>query len=305
MIRIPLTLLALLLPISTYAQEASPKPQTIDDRQIRARFEKELGQLKDDGKTPEPKSILKQLSERKNHAAKLPQIGSSSKTGSTASIYSSRKNSVLCFGHIYKCDKCDKWHGNIAGGFIITADGLAVTNYHVMESEKAGAFGAMTADGKVYMVEEVLAASKDDDLAIVRLAGDGFSPAPVKAGEAVGSKVVAISHPQGRFYTVSEGIISRYYKHRRGRQNFTDRMAITADFAKGSSGSPIFSADGSVVGVVSSTDSIYYDRDKSGSESNLQMVIKSCVPSSSILKLLSEAERQATNKLPTNSRRAF
>ena len=46
-----LFLLALLLPLSTYAQEASPKTQTIDDRQIRARFEKELGQLKDDGKT--------------------------------------------------------------------------------------------------------------------------------------------------------------------------------------------------------------------------------------------------------------
>ena len=138
----------------------------------------------------------------------------------------------------------------------------------------------------------MLAASKRDDLAIVRLAGEGFVPAPITEAEPVGAKVIAISHPDGRFYTLSEGIISRYYKENgRGRQTGAERLAITADFAKGSSGCPVFSESGAIIGVIASTNSIYYSKDKDGSDANLQMVIKSCIPSSAILKLLS-SEKQ-------------
>jgi S1-C subfamily serine protease len=62
-------------------------------------------------------------------------------------------------------------------------------------------------------------------------------------------------------------------------------MAITADYAKGSSGGPVLNARGEVVGMVSSTNSIYYTREK-GQNQNLQMVIKSCVPVGAISKLL-------------------
>jgi serine protease Do len=281
---LPLTLLIAVKPLA--AQQAPP-PQVIDDRQIKTRFEKLLGALRDDEKTPRPDELQQQLKERKHHALELPQIALS-QPAQTSAVYGDRKQSVLCFGHIYKCDNCNKWHGNLAGGFVITADGIAVTNYHVMESAKAGAFGAMTFDGKVHLVEEVLAASERDDLAIVRLAGEGFEPTPIGSNASVGSPIVAISHPQGRFYTVSEGILSRYYKHTAsGSSGGAERLAITADFAKGSSGCPVFSTGGAVIGVVSSTISIYYDRDKNGIEKNLQMVIKSCIPSAAILKLLS------------------
>jgi hypothetical protein len=37
---------------------------------------------------------------------------------------------------------------------------------------------------------------------------------------------------------------------------------------------------------VSTTSSIYYGKGKNGSQENLQMVIKSCVPGASILKLI-------------------
>ncbi|MGI9241297.1 MAG: trypsin-like peptidase domain-containing protein, partial [Verrucomicrobiales bacterium] len=271
---------------------AAPDLGAINDQQIKKRFEQEMGKLEAEESTPKPETILEQLKERKHHTLELPDVMGIPRPMPGAAlgpdIYDKRKSSVLCFGNIYKCDNCNNWHGNLAGGFVITADGVAVTNYHVMENAKAGAFGAMTQDGKVYAVEEVLAASKRDDLAIVKLAGEDFSPAPIAEKARVGSRIIAISHPEGRFYTVSEGIVSRYYKRSTRNGEGPARLSITADFAKGSSGSPVFDAHGSVVGVVAATDSIYYNRDKEGNESNLQMVIKSCVPSSAILELISK-----------------
>jgi S1-C subfamily serine protease len=260
--------------------------RAVDDRQIRSRFEKELGKLRDQGKTPDPGELQKQLRNRKSHSLDLPPVKRQGGLD-TSEVYTRCKESVLCFGHIYKCDNCSRWHGSLAGGFVITPGGVAVTNYHVMENAKAKAFGAMTSDGRIHVVTEVLAASELDDLVIVQLAGTGFSPAGISANAPVGTKAVAISHPQGRFFSVSEGIIARYFKHKlKDGGGETERVAITADYAKGSSGCPVFGSDGGVIGVVSSTTSLYSEPDKNGAGKGLQMVVKSCIPSAAVLRLL-------------------
>lgn len=258
----------------------------INDASIKVQFERKLGKLKDAKQTTDTSLISTQLKEQKKIHAELPEISNTNLKSSE--IYTGRKNGVLCLGNIYKCDRCSNWHGNIAGGFIITKDGLAVTNYHVMKNSKAGAFGAMTIQGEIYPIEKIVASSEKDDLAIVKLKGDKFKPLPIAKSAPVGSDVTVISHPEGRFYTVSRGIISRYYKQRGGKEKGSPRLAITADFAKGSSGSPVFDTSGSVIGVVAATNSIYYNKTE-GIERNLQMVVKSCIPSSSILKLLNSA----------------
>lgn len=260
----------------------------INDREIKANFEKRLGTLRDQGKLASPAELATQLKKQKQLSVKLPAVPANN--SKTSSIYQDNKKGILCFGNIYKCDRCDNWHSNIAGGFIISKDGLAVTNYHVMENKKAGGFGATTMSGEIYPVEKVVASSKKNDLAIVQLSGKDFHPLPIAEGGTVGSDVTVISHPEGRFYTVSKGIISRYYSLRGGDERGSHRMSITADFAKGSSGSPVFNQAGTVVGVVASTNSIYYNKSE-GVERNLQMVIKSCIPSGAILELLTPAKK--------------
>jgi S1-C subfamily serine protease len=79
-------------------------------------------------------------------------------------------------------------------------------------------------------------------------------------------------------------------------------MTVTADYAKGSSGGPVFNETGEVVGMVSSTNSIYTEsgpgQDKMTPKGQLQMVIRNCVPADAIRALFeteATAEKQASN----------
>ena len=171
---------------------------------------------------------------------------------------------------------------------MISEDGLAVTNYHVLEGNKeAVTFGAMTHDGKVFAVEEVVAASKADDLAVVRLAkAEGLTPVALSTRARAGDVVAVVSHPKGKFYSYTEGVVSRYALGARAGKSVVT-MEITADYAVGSSGSPVFDEFGNVVGVVASTHFLFANPKGKGEEpSAAQMVVKSCVPVSSILNLL-------------------
>ncbi len=283
--------------------EAAPPPSggdaapLIDDRNLKSTFEKELGKLMDEGKARPAAELLKELRGRTAHPLRLPAAPDTGTALPRSEIYRRSLESSLIFGHIYKCDKCSDWHGNFAGASILTADGIAATNFHVLDSPKAAAFAAMTAHGKIYPVAEILAASEPDDVAIVRLAdAAGLTPLPLSTAAEPGDEVTVVSHPGGLFFTLTQGVVSRYsVLNPRPGQRPIPSLEITADYAAGSSGSPIFDSHGNVIGLVKSTRSLYYEQDKQGNQKNLQMVIKTCVPASSILRLLQPDPKPSTS----------
>ena len=120
---------------------------------------------------------------------------------------------------------------------------------------------------------------------LILLLTGAVTPAALAVNDPVGTPVCAITHPTGRFYTLTTGVISRYYMSRKSKSNSAKRVSITADFAKGSSGSGIFNDSGNLTAIVTSTSSIYYNKEE-GDAKNLQMVVKDCVPAESIRDLI-------------------
>jgi serine protease Do len=131
-------------------------------------------------------------------------------------------------------------------GFLISEDGYAVTNNHVVE--KATTVEVATDDGKTYSAK-VVGTDPRTDLALIKIEGGSF-PFVKLADKAprVGDWVLAVGNPFGLGGTVTAGIVSA-----RGRDigagPYDDFLQIDAPVNRGNSGGPTFNTEGSVIGV--------------------------------------------------------
>lgn len=268
-----------------FAGESSDLP--LDDRSTMLRLQRQTTRLINDKKFASAKLLRDQLKVQDQCVLKL---GAAAREPlSPVEIYRLNKPGVLIVAGIYKCGKCSKWHANPASGFAIKEDGVIVTNYHVINHSKHSMF-VMTDEGKIYPISMVLAANEAEDVAICQVdlpKGEKLHPLPLNPEAPPGTPVTVISHPRQNFYTLTQGHVSRYFK-RPGRQGkVISQMSITADYAKGSSGAPLFDDKGNVIGLVKATASLY-GRIKDGNQENLQMVLKHCATAQSILDLIED-----------------
>lgn len=135
-------------------------------------------------------------------------------------------------------------------GFFINAAGHIVTNYHVLAGSEQARIKLR--DGNRYPVKRILATNKAADLILLEAELPPgpkpfleLSPKPPEVGE----KVYAIGHPMGFEDTVSEGIVSAI----RRLPPLGEVIQITTPISPGSSGGPIFNAQGRVIGVARAT----------------------------------------------------
>jgi serine protease Do len=265
------------------AAEAESPPaecQPVNFSAIKAAFTKSLEALLESGAPVELDALRDALKE--DAVCQLDTIRPSGPSRKASELYRRHRDSVVIVGRIYKCGKCDKWHSSMASGFVIGANGVIVTNYHVLDGEQKGrAIGVMLRDGRMLMVTEVLASSKREDLVVLKVNADDLTPLAIAPKVDVGTEIYCISHPVEQFFTITEGIVAGDFVRKDGRHE----IAVTCDYAKGSSGAPILDATGAVVGIVRVTSGVYYEK-KDGVPSKLQMVWKYCVPASALLGLL-------------------
>jgi len=142
-------------------------------------------------------------------------------------------------------------------GFLVNANGLAITNKHVVVDSSAS-YTALMNNGKKYAVEIV---AKDPvlDLAVIRLTSATNMPF-LSLGDSssldVGETVIAIGNALGEFRnTVSVGVISGLSRSitasdQSGKAETLEEVIQTdAAINPGNSGGPLLSLSGKVVGI--------------------------------------------------------
>lgn len=256
-------------------------PGEVNDEGILDRLDVEADNLIKAGRTVKMRELLTQLN-RRSCSVTLPQ-SPSARLGSGELIARARAG-IVAICDLYKCKKCPRWHVGASSGFMLTESGVCVTCYHVVDVPESPTLVAMAGDGRVVPVKQVLAANPNTDVAILQLDGTGFPTLPIAFNEPVGAPVRVISHPDEHFFTLSEGIVSRYVTVPLDKNaGEVTMMAVTADFGSGSSGAPVLNDRGAVIAMVNNTQSLYYDP-KRGKD--LQMVFKHCLPSEYVRQLI-------------------
>jgi S1-C subfamily serine protease len=133
-------------------------------------------------------------------------------------------------------------------GFLVSPDGLLVTNHHVVAEAKQ--ILAKAENGGLFPVVKVIASDPANDLALLQLEAKDLpclSLAPPNSAEA-GTRIAVIGSPLGLEGTLTEGIVSARRKLPGQKREV---LQISAAISQGSSGSPVLDAQGRVVGVAS------------------------------------------------------
>lgn len=148
---------------------------------------------------------------------------------------------------------------NIGSGFIVSADGLIVTNKHVV-ANTGETYSIVTNDNKILRIERIYR-DPNNDIALVKVNTGGTRLKPVTMGDSdgvqVGQLAIAIGTALGEFNnTVTTGVVSGL-----GRgitagsffQGFTEQLdnVIQTDAAinPGNSGGPLLNSSSHVIGV--------------------------------------------------------
>ncbi|MDP3888910.1 MAG: trypsin-like peptidase domain-containing protein [bacterium] len=153
--------------------------------------------------------------------------------------------------------KEQKIEQDIATGFIITPDGLIVTNKHVVEDTSAK-YKVITKDDKTYEVKKIYR-DPSNDIAILKVDVSGLKP--VEMGDSsklkAGQFVIAIGTALGEFrHTVTTGVISGLGRgiiagspFEGSVEKLDDVIQTDAAINPGNSGGPLLNSSGQVIGV--------------------------------------------------------
>lgn len=161
------------------------------------------------------------------------------------------------FGVFRQPQNQQKAEQDIGSGFIISQDGMIVTNKHVV-SDTDSKYKVITSDDKSYDVQKIYR-DPSNDVAILKI--NASQLAPVEMGDSskleVGQMAIAIGTALGEFrQTVTKGVISglgRGIDAGSPFAGFVERLdnVIQTDAAinPGNSGGPLLNSSGQVIGV--------------------------------------------------------
>ena len=146
---------------------------------------------------------------------------------------------------------------DIGSGFVVSSDGLIVTNKHVV-SDTTLSYKVSTSDGKTYDAKQI-SRDPNNDIAVIKIDATGLTPITLGDSSSlqVGQFVIAIGTALGEFRnTVTTGVISglgRGISAGDEFQGYVEQLdnVIQTDAAinPGNSGGPLLNSAGQVIGI--------------------------------------------------------
>ncbi|NCX73401.1 MAG: hypothetical protein EBW88_08450, partial [Betaproteobacteria bacterium] len=138
--------------------------------------------------------------------------------------------------------------GGLGSGVVLSADGLIVTNHHVIDA--AEDIEVIAPDGRRAKAK-IVGGDPETDLAVLRVALSDLKPIAVgNAEEAkVGDPVLAIGNPFGVGQTVTMGIVSALGRNQLGINTFENFIQTDAAINPGNSGGPLVDGEGRLLGI--------------------------------------------------------
>ncbi len=140
-------------------------------------------------------------------------------------------------------------------GFVISDDGLIITNNHVAGvAGSGGSIDVVFADGSTE-TGRLVGANAGYDLAVVKVDATGLDTVPLgSSGDLnVGDSVIAVGSPLGLTGTVTTGIVSALNRPvtagGEGETAFINAIQTDAAINPGNSGGPLLNGNGEVIGV--------------------------------------------------------
>lgn len=141
---------------------------------------------------------------------------------------------------------------SIGSGFLVTADGLAITNYHVVSQfalePQTYRLEYIAVDGS-HGTLTLLAIDLADDLAVVRLDHGGqpffaFDERALAGSLAKGERLYSMGNPLDLGFTIVEGTYNGLVE-----RSYNERIHFSGALNPGMSGGPAVTAEGRIVGI--------------------------------------------------------
>src|SRR5450631_129001 len=143
----------------------------------------------------------------------------------------------------------DRPTGALGSGFVIRADGLIITNRHVIAGART--VRVRLSDSRE-LPAKIIGADAVTDIALLKVSAGNLPALRLGTSSAVsvGDAVIAIGNPFGLGQSVSAGIISARARILED-DPYIDFLQTDAAINQGNSGGPLLSTDGTVIGVTS------------------------------------------------------
>jgi Do/DeqQ family serine protease len=146
----------------------------------------------------------------------------------------------------------ERIQNSLGSGVLVSPDGLAVTNNHVIQGRGEAEITVALSDGREFPAEVILQDEKTD-LVVLRLEATGVTFPAVDFADSdsleVGDLVLAIGDPFGVGQTVTSGIVSALARTQVGISDYQFFIQTDAAINPGNSGGALVDMNGHLVGI--------------------------------------------------------